>query len=116
MLEDDAVVQLDDLVSSTQTLPDGTELTHYGMHRHFTDGCSVVMWGGGMKKGFCYGKTADERPCRTEEGRIEIHDLHATIFQAMGISPKLSYEIEKRPFYITHDGKGVARRELFAKA
>jgi hypothetical protein len=89
-------------------------LTHYGMHRHFTDGCSVVMWGGGMKKGFVYGKTADERPCRTVEGRIEIQDLHATIYQAMGISPKLSYEIEKRPFYITHDGKGVARKELFA--
>jgi hypothetical protein len=34
----------------------------------------------------------------------------------MGISPKLSYEIEKRPFYITHDGHGVARQELFAKA
>jgi DNA helicase HerA-like ATPase len=31
VLEDDAVVQLDDLVSSTQTLPDGTELTHYGI-------------------------------------------------------------------------------------
>jgi hypothetical protein len=91
-------------------------LTHYGMHRHFTDGCSVVMWGGGMKKGFVYGKTADERPCKTVEGTIEIQDLHATIFQAMGISPKLSYEIEKRPFYITHDGKGVARKELFAKA
>ncbi len=91
-----------------------TELTHYGMHRHFTDGCSVVMWGGGMKKGFCYGKTADERPCKTVEGTIEIHDLHATLFTALGISPKLSYEIEKRPFYITHDGKGVARRELFA--
>ena len=31
VLEDDAVVQLDDLVSSTQTLPDGRELTHYGI-------------------------------------------------------------------------------------
>jgi len=90
------------------------ELTHYGMHRHFTDGCSVVMWGGGMKKGFIYGKTADERPCRTVEGQMPIEDLHATIFHAMGISPKLSYEIEKRPFYITHDGKGVPRMELFA--
>ncbi|HEV2294499.1 MAG TPA: DUF1501 domain-containing protein [Tepidisphaeraceae bacterium] len=92
-----------------------TELTHYGMHRHFTDGCSVVLWGGGMKKGFCYGETADERPCKTVEGQIPIEDLHATIFHAMGISPKLSYEIEKRPFYVTHDGKGVPRMELFAK-
>ena len=36
--------------------------------------------------------------------------------KALGVSPKLSYEIEKRPFYITHDGKGVPRMELFAKA
>ena len=93
-----------------------TELAHYGMHRHFTDGCSVVMWGGGMKRGFVYGKTADERPCRTVEGQMPIEDLHATIYHALGVSPKLSYEIEKRPFYITHDGKGVPRMELFAKA
>jgi len=93
-----------------------TELAHYGMHRHFTDGCSVVMWGGGMKKGFVYGKTADERPCRTVEGQMPIEDLHATIYHALGVSPKLSYEIEKRPFYITHDGKGLPRMELFAKA
>ena len=61
-----------------------TEPKHYGMHRHFTDGCSVLMFGGGMKKGFLYGKTADERPCKTVEGKITIEDLHATIFTAMG--------------------------------
>jgi hypothetical protein len=93
-----------------------TEMKHYGMHRHFTDGCSVVMWGGGMKKGFLYGKTAEERPCKTVDGKITIEDLHATIYRALGISPKLSYEIEKRPFYVTRDGVGVPRAELFAKA
>ena len=93
-----------------------TEMKHYGMHRHFTDGCSVVMWGGGMKKGFLYGKTADERPCKTIEGKITIEDLHATIYRAVGISPRLSYEIEKRPFYVTRDGVGVPRAELFAKS
>jgi arylsulfatase A-like enzyme len=65
-----------------------TEMKHYGMHRHFTDGCSVVMWGGGIKKGFLYGRTADERPCKTVEGKITIEDLHATIYRAMGISPQ----------------------------
>jgi hypothetical protein len=93
-----------------------TEMKHYGMHRHFTDGCSVVMWGGGMKKGFLYGKTADERPCKTVEGKITIEDLHATIYRAMGISPKLSYEIEKRPFYVTRDGVGIPRAELFGRS
>ena len=36
------------------------------MHRHFTGAGSVVMFGGGVKKGFVYGKTAEERPCTTD--------------------------------------------------
>jgi hypothetical protein len=92
-----------------------TETKHYGMHRHFTDGASVLMFGGGMKKGFLYGKTADERPCKTIEGTIRIEDLHATIYRALGISPKLAYMVEKRPFYVTRDGVGVPRADLFAK-
>ena len=35
-----------------------TEMKHYGLHRHFTGGTSVVMFGGGTKRGFLYGKTA----------------------------------------------------------
>jgi hypothetical protein len=105
----DAVVK--DQVVVPETI---SELKYYGMHRHFTDGVSVVMWGGGMKKGFLYGKTADERPCKTIEGKIQIEDLHATIYRAMGISPRLSYEHEKRPFYVTRDGVGKPRMELFA--
>jgi hypothetical protein len=91
-----------------------TELKHYGMHRHFTDGASVVLFGGGVKKGFLYGKTADQRPCKTVEKRVVIEDLHATIFHALGISPKLAYEIEKRPFYVTRDGLGKPITELLA--
>ncbi|MDQ6630127.1 MAG: DUF1501 domain-containing protein, partial [Verrucomicrobiota bacterium] len=89
------------------------DLKFYGMHRHFTDAGSVLCFGGGFKKGFLWGKTADERPCKTIENRVVIEDLHATIFHAMGISPKLSYEIEKRPFYVTHDGLGKPIKELF---
>ena len=32
----------------------------------------------------------------------------------MGISPKLAYEVEQRPFYVTRDGKGKAVMDLFA--
>ena len=106
----------DSVVKDQVVVPDLiTEPAHYGMHRHFTDGCSVLMFGGGMKKGFLYGKTADERPCKTVEGKITIEDLHATMYRAVGISPKLSYEVEKRPFYVTRDGVGVPRAELFAR-
>ena len=45
---------------------------------------------------------------------VSITDLHATIFTAMGISPKSVYEIEKRPFYATEDGKGRPVDSLFA--
>lgn len=91
-----------------------TEMKHYGMHRHFTDAGSVLMIGGGMKKGYLYGKTADERPCKTIENPVTIESLHATIYQAMGISPKTSYEIERRPYYVTKDGLGQPIMDLFA--
>jgi hypothetical protein len=94
--------------------PTLTELKHYGMHRHFTDAGSVLLFGGGMKRGFLYGKTADERPCKTIEKPIKLTDLHATLYRAMGIAPTLSYEIEKRPFYTTKDGLGKPVMELFA--
>jgi hypothetical protein len=91
-----------------------TEMKHYGLHRHFTAGSSVVMWGGGVKKGFLYGKTAPERPCIAIENPIGVTDLHATLLTALGISPKTVFDVERRPFYVTEDGKGQARMELFA--
>ena len=50
----------------------------------------------------------------TLKDRVVIEDLHASIFNAMGISPKLAYEIEKRPFYVTRDGEGKVIQQLFA--
>lgn len=88
------------------------DLKNYGMHRHFTDGCSILMFGGGIKKGHVYGKTADERPCKTIEKPIRIDSIHQTIYHALGIAPDTHYEIEKRPFYTTPDGKGKAEMEL----
>ena len=90
------------------------EMKHYGMHRHFTDAGSVLLFGGGMKRGYLHGKTAEERPCKTIEKRVVIEDLHASIYRAVGISPRLSYEIEKRPYYVTRDGLGKPILDLFA--
>jgi hypothetical protein len=90
------------------------EPIHYGLHRHFTGSGSVLMFGGGVKKGFLYGETAKERPLLTIKNPVSISDLHATIFTAMGISPKTAFDIEKRPFYATLDGKGKAVTDLFA--
>jgi len=87
---------------------------NYGMHRHFTDAGSVLLFGGGIKKGYLHGRTAEERPFKTLEKRVIIENLHASLFRALGISPKLSYEIEKRPFYVTRDGEGKPILDLFA--
>ena len=90
------------------------ELKHYGMHRHFTEAGSVLLFGGGMKRGYVHGKTADERPCKVVDTPVRIEDLHATIYRAMGIPPDLAYQVEMRPFHVTKDGKGKPVMELFA--
>lgn len=89
-------------------------MKHYGLHRHFTQGTSVVMFGGGMKRGFVYGETAPERPLVAIKNPVTIENLHATIMTAMGISPKTGFDIEGRPFYVTKDAKGEAVKDLFA--
>jgi hypothetical protein len=91
-----------------------SDMKFYGMHRHFTDGASVLMFGGGIKRGFAYGKTADERPCKTIENPVKVDGIHQTIYHALGIAPDTQYEIEKRPFYTTPDGKGKAVMDLLA--
>ncbi|MRS64385.1 DUF1501 domain-containing protein [Larkinella terrae] len=91
-----------------------SDMKFYGMHRHFTDGASVLMFGGGIKRGFVYGKTADERPCKSIENPVKIDAIHQTIYHALGIAPDTQYEIEKRPFYTTPDGKGKAVMDLLS--
>jgi hypothetical protein len=91
------------------------EMIHYGLHRHFTGSGSVLLFGGGMKRAYLHGATAPERPLLTTKDPITIRDLHATIFTAMGVSPKTTFDVEKRPFFATEDGKGEAERKLFAK-
>jgi hypothetical protein len=83
------------------------ELKFYGMHRHFTGAGSVLMFGGGVRKGHLHGVTADERPVTTIKDRVVIEDLHATIYRLLGISPRHAYEVEGRPFYVTRDGEGI---------
>lgn len=99
---------------ATEKVDRVAEMKHYGLHRHFTAGSSVLLFGGGMKKGFLYGETANERPLIAVKKPLPIIDLHATIFAALGIPPNTGFEIEGRPFYITQDGAGRPVSELFA--
>jgi hypothetical protein len=72
------------------------------------------MFGGGIKGGTVYGRTADEAPCTTIENPATITDLHATMYHLMGVSPKFNYEVEQRPFYVTQDGLGKPISQLLA--
>ncbi|MGF1578757.1 MAG: DUF1501 domain-containing protein [Gemmataceae bacterium] len=91
------------------------QMRHYGLHRHFTGSGSVLMFGGGMKRGCLYGETAPERPLVVTRNPVSITDLHATIYTAMGISPRAELTVERRPFYVTPDGHGRPVQGLFAR-
>jgi hypothetical protein len=88
-------------------------MKHYGQHRHFTGASCVVLWGGGVRGGQVYGASAPQRPFVAIENPVSVMDLHATILQAMGISPQTAFDVEQRPFYATEDGKGQPIASLF---
>jgi len=111
MMEGKPDLRVQDQVKVPDTI---SEMKFYGMHRHFTDAGSILMFGGGIKKGFVYGKTADERPCKTIENPVHIDGIHQTIYHALGIAPDTHYDVEKRPFYSTPDGLGKPVLELLA--
>jgi hypothetical protein len=78
----------------------------YGFHGHFSSCNSMLFFGGGFKKGFAYGKTADHHPMLAIENPVNLSDAHATIYKALGIPADTSYVTEGRPFYVTNNGKG----------
>jgi hypothetical protein len=86
----------------------------YGFHGHFSSCNSMIFVGGGFKKGFVYGKTADRHPMIPVENPVNLVDVHATVYKALGISADAHFVTEGRPFYVTKDGKGNAIDSLLA--
>ena len=80
----------------------------YGFHGHFSSCNSMLFFGGGFKKGFAYGKTADRHPMLPTENAVKLEDVHTTIYKALGIGADTHFVTEERPFYVTKDGKGKA--------
>ncbi len=91
-----------------------TSPQHYGMHRHFTEAGSALVFGGGFRRGLLHGETAAERPCSIVKDPVTINDLHATIYSAFGIAPNAGVVVEQRPVYVTKDGKGKPVTQLLA--
>jgi len=88
------------------------DLKTYGFHGHFSSASCMMLFGGGVKQGFVYGKTANKHPLTIVEQPAQVMDLHATIYSLLGISPETYFLTENRPFFVTRDGKGEAIRAL----
>lgn len=107
--------KLDKPVKDQVVVPDVVEeMKYYGMHRHFTGGMSVLLFGGGMKQGFVYGMTGAEPPFTTIAQPVQIEQLHATIYRTLGMPPNLSYIIEGQPYFVTPEGKGRPVMDLLS--
>ena len=79
---------------------------------HHPDGFTMWMAGGGVKRGFRYGKT-DEFGYHAIEDRCTIHDLHATILHLLGLDhERLTYRHSGRDFRLTDVSGNVARKML----
>ena len=73
------------------------------------------MWlaGAGVKPGFAHGKT-DDFGHLAVEGRVHMHDLHATLLHLLGINhEKLTVRYAGRNFRLT-DVHGEVVREILA--
>ncbi|MCB2020369.1 MAG: DUF1501 domain-containing protein, partial [Burkholderiaceae bacterium] len=80
---------------------------------HNPYGFTVFLAGGGVKPGFRYGAT-DEFGHRAAEGKVHMHDLHATILHLLGLDhEQLTFRHAGRDFRLT-DVHGRVVREIMA--
>ena len=76
-------------------------------------GFTMWMAGGGIKKGVVHGKT-DELGYTGVEGRVSVHDIHATILHLLGFDhEEFTYQFQGRPFRLT-DVEGRVINEILS--
>lgn len=76
---------------------------------HHPHSFSMLMAGGGLKKGMTYGAT-DEIGWHTTENPVHVNDLHATMLHQFGLDHlKLTYRFQGRDFRLTDVGGRVIR-------
>ncbi len=80
---------------------------------HNAKGFTMWMAGGGVKGGFEYGAT-DDYGAEAVDGRVHIHDWHATILHLLGLDhERLTYNHAGRDFRLT-DVHGNVVRDILA--
>jgi hypothetical protein len=80
---------------------------------HHVDAFTMWMAGGGIKNGTSFGQT-DDFGFSGIEGRVSVHDIHATILHILGFDhEKFTYDFQGRPFRLT-DVEGEIIKEILA--
>jgi hypothetical protein len=80
---------------------------------HHPDGFTMWLAGGGVKGGMIHGAT-DEFGWDAIEGRVHVHDLHATILHLLGLDhERLTYRHAGRDYRLT-DVSGTVVRDILA--
>ncbi len=80
---------------------------------HHNKGFSVWMAGGGIKPGISYGAT-DELGYQAVQDPVDVHDLHATMLQLLGVDHlRLTYRFQGRDYRLT-DIKGKVLTPIIA--
>lgn len=80
---------------------------------HQPESFTSFLAGGGVRRGFSHGQT-DEFGYQVVEGRVHIHDLHATILHLLGLDhERLTYRHVGRDYRLT-DVHGTVVREILA--
>src|SRR5690606_20443285 len=68
---------------------------------HNPGGFTMWLAGGGLRAGFAYGAT-DDFGHKAVDGRVHMHDLHATILHQLGLDRRrLTYNYAGRDFRLT---------------
>jgi hypothetical protein len=80
---------------------------------HHVDAFTMWMAGAGIKNGSSFGQT-DDFGFSGVEGKVSVHDVHATILQVLGFDhEKFTYDFQGRPFRLT-DVEGEIIRDILA--
>lgn len=80
---------------------------------HYPDCFSVFLAGGSVRPGMVFGET-DELGFSVTEGKVDVHDLQATILHLLGFDhEKLTYRYQGRDFRLT-DVSGKVIKDILA--
>jgi uncharacterized protein (DUF1501 family) len=112
-LLDETLVLIGGEFGRTPALEIGGEVQVHNGRDHNSYGFTMLLAGGGVKRGFVYGAT-DDFGFKAVQNPVHVHDLHATILHLLGLDhTKLTYRYSGRDFRLT-DVYGNVVKDIIA--